>query len=246
MEVTLLQDDYGRRRGCVGLTNRTHIMSQEAYPYKPFGNYVEDKIDIKIHLGEDEHGICIKAFESNLLFTVEGNYETVAKMWRFDYTESTPVFTVKMTEKIDDEIVYIIQEHNVLKLKRISVSGVFPGYPGQDRITVTHAGIALDERFPFVEGETRSSGFQWTIFEHITDHLTLVRWSSLAFCPVNAHGPLSLLDTASSFRVAVNLNDSDEMIVVRIRSVAAVSFEKLVWSFRQRLNHFQSTSSRGI
>ncbi|CAK4091803.1 unnamed protein product [Aphanomyces euteiches] len=142
MEVTLLQDDYGRRRGCVGLTNRTHIMSQEAYPYKPFGNCVEDKIDVKVHLGEDEHGVCIKAFESNLLFTVEGNYATVAKMWRFDYTESTPVFTVKMTEKIDDEILYIIQEHEL-----------------EANIGVWR--IALDERFPFVEGETRSSGFQW-------------------------------------------------------------------------------------
>ncbi|KAG9417135.1 hypothetical protein AC1031_001526 [Aphanomyces cochlioides] len=92
MEVTLLQDDYGRRRGCVELTNRTHMLSQEAY----------------IH--------------TNRL----------------------------MTEEIDDEIVYIIQEQNVLKLKRISVSGVFPGYPGQDRITVTHAGISLDARFPFL------------------------------------------------------------------------------------------------
>ncbi|CAK4792895.1 unnamed protein product, partial [Aphanomyces euteiches] len=91
------------------------------------------------------------------------NYENVAKTWRFDYTESTTLYTVLMVEKMDEDILYSIQEHNELKLKRISVSGVFPGYPGQDRITITHAGIAVDERFPFGDGETRVNGFQWSV-----------------------------------------------------------------------------------
>ncbi|KAH9110877.1 hypothetical protein LEN26_013608 [Aphanomyces euteiches] len=163
MELTLLQDDEGRRRGSVYMTNRSHIMSQIAYPYKPFGNSIEDKTEVKIHRGEDEHGVCIMAYENYVHFTVEGNYENVAKTWRFDYTESTPLYTVLMVEKMDEDILYIIQEHNELKLKRISVSGVFPGYPGQDRITITHAGIAVDERFPFGDGETRVNGFQWSV-----------------------------------------------------------------------------------
>ncbi|KAG9411107.1 hypothetical protein AC1031_016757 [Aphanomyces cochlioides] len=94
MEVTLLQDDYSRRRGCVSLTNRTHMMSQEAYPCKPFGNCVEDKIDVKLHLRDDQDGVCIQAFESNVQFTVEGNYETVAKTWRCGLTESSAMFNV--------------------------------------------------------------------------------------------------------------------------------------------------------
>ncbi|CAK4274189.1 unnamed protein product [Aphanomyces euteiches] len=149
MEVTLLQDDHGRRRGCAYMTNRTHIMSQNAYPYKPFGTCVEDKTDVKVHLGEDDNGVCIQAFESYAHFTIECNYENAAKAWRFDLTESTPAFS--LIEDIDEDTLYIIHELHHLKLKRISVSGVFPGYPGQDRITVTHAGIAVDERFPFAE-----------------------------------------------------------------------------------------------
>ncbi|KAG9411113.1 hypothetical protein AC1031_016762 [Aphanomyces cochlioides] len=87
MEVTLLQDDYGRRRGGVYMINRTHMMSQNFYPYKPHGYQVEDTIDIKIHCGEDEHGECVKAYECHLQFSIEGNYENVAKTWRFDYTD---------------------------------------------------------------------------------------------------------------------------------------------------------------
>ncbi|KAG9411111.1 hypothetical protein AC1031_022078 [Aphanomyces cochlioides] len=140
---------------------------------------------------------------------------------------------------MEDNILYIIQEHNALKLKRISVSGVFPGYPGQDRITVTHAGIAVDERYPFAEGETRSSGFQWTIFEHITDRLTLVRWSLLIFCPVNDQGSLSLHDTARNFGCPVSRFDSDEVLIERIRRVGVVSFEKFREQFRQRFDRFK-------
>ncbi|CAK4670610.1 unnamed protein product [Aphanomyces euteiches] len=237
MEVTLLQDDHGRRRGCAYMTNRTHIMSQNAYPYKPFGTCVEDKTDVKVHLGEDDNGVCIQAFESYAHFTIECNYENAAKAWRFDLTESTPAFS--LIEDIDEDTLYIIHELHHLKLKRISVSGVFPGYPGQDRITVTHAGIAVDERFPFAEGESRPSGFQWIIFEHVTDRLTLVRWSLLNFCPVNANGPLSLHETARSFNCPVNRFDSEELIIERIRHTAEMTINKFRDQFRQRSNRFQ-------
>ncbi|CAK4941916.1 unnamed protein product [Aphanomyces euteiches] len=238
MELTLLQDDEGRRKGSIYMTNQIHIMSQKAYPYKPFGNSLEDKTGVKIHSGEDEHGVCIKAYENYVHFTVEGNYENVAKTWRFDYTESTTLYTVLMVEKMDEDILYSIQEHNELKLKRISVSGVFPGYPGQDRITITHAGIAVDERFPFGDGETRVNGFQWTIFEHITDRLTLVRWSLLVFPPVNAQGQLSLHETARSLRCPVNRFDSEEAIIERIRNIGELGLNKLRDQFRERCKRF--------
>ncbi|CAK4614110.1 hypothetical protein AeMF1_019179 [Aphanomyces euteiches] len=236
MELTLLQDDQGRRRGSSYMTNRTHLMSQKAYPYKPFGNSLEDITEVKCHLGEDEYGVCIKAFESYAHFTVEGNFEDLAKAWRFDLTESTPAFSVMLMDKMDDDILYIIHELHHLKLKRISVSGVFPGYPGQERVTVTHSGIAVDERFPFHEGESRANGFQWIIFEKISDSLTLVRWSLVNFCPVNANGPLSLHETARSFNCPVNRFDSDEFIVERIRHTAEMTINKFRDQFRHRSN----------
>ncbi|KAG9411114.1 hypothetical protein AC1031_016763 [Aphanomyces cochlioides] len=239
MDVTLRQDDQGRRSGCVYVTHRTFNMAQRAYPYKPFGDQVEDLIGVKMHLGEDEDGICILAFESHLQFTVCANYENVAKTWRFDYTERTPAFTVRMIEEMDDGILYIIQEHNHVKLRRISVSGVFPGYAGQNRITITHAGIAVDERFPFAASETRSNGFQWIIFEHVTDRMTLVRWSLLNFGHVNAHGRLSLRDTARSLCCPVNQYDSDDLIVERIRTVCESGLTDIRDQFCQRCDRLK-------
>ncbi|KAH9104873.1 hypothetical protein AeMF1_019176 [Aphanomyces euteiches] len=233
MDVTLREDDQSRQSGCVYVTHRTYNMSQRAYPYKPFGNQVDDLIDVEMHVREDDHGVCIQAFECHLQFTIFANYENVAKTWHFDFTESTPAFAVKAIEEMDDGILCVIHEHNEMKLKRIAVSGVFRGQDGQDRITITHAGIAVDDRFPFAPGEVRSNGFQWVVFEHVTDLITLVRWSLLNFRPVNADGPLPLRDIARSLHCPVSKNDSDELIVERIRRASNVGLEKLRDQFCQ-------------
>ncbi|CAK4274185.1 unnamed protein product [Aphanomyces euteiches] len=238
MEVTLLQDDNGRRRGSVYMTNRAHMMSQNANPYKPFGCRIEDDTKVTAHLGEDANGVCVQAFECHVIFTVEANYENVAKTWRFDQTESTPIFSVKSVEDMDHDILYMIHEHNELKRKRIAISGIFRGYEGQDRITITHTGIAVDERYPFTPGEVRSNGFQWVIFEHVTDRLTIVRWSLLNYCPVNVNGSLSLLETAQSLRCPVSQYDSEEAIIERMCRVSEQGLMKIRDQFRGRCKRF--------
>ncbi|CAK4071484.1 unnamed protein product [Aphanomyces euteiches] len=65
-----------------------------------------------------------------------------------------------VVEKFGDNIMYVKQEHERLKYKRLLVAGVFLD-DENDRITITQTGISLDERFPFREGETRSNGIQW-------------------------------------------------------------------------------------
>ncbi|KAH9118848.1 hypothetical protein LEN26_011897 [Aphanomyces euteiches] len=232
------QDDYGRRRGSVYMTNRAHMMSQNAYPYKPFGCRIEDDTKVTAHLGEDANGVCVQAFECHVIFTVEANYENVAKTWRFDQTESTPIFSVKSVEDMDYDILYMIHEHNELKRKRIAISGIFCGYEGQDRITITHTGIAVDERYPFTPGEVRSNGFQWVIFEHVTDRLTIVRWSLLNYCPVNVNGSLSLLETAQSLRCPVSQYDSEEAIIKRMCRVSEQGLMKIRDQFRGRCKWF--------
>ncbi|KAH9076847.1 hypothetical protein Ae201684P_010778 [Aphanomyces euteiches] len=79
------------------------------------------------------------------------------------------------------------------------VAGVFLDHEN-DRITITQTGIALDKRFPFQDGENRTNGISWIVFQHVTDRLTLVRWSVLNFCPVNAKGALPLREVAQYMR----------------------------------------------
>ncbi|CAK4169454.1 unnamed protein product, partial [Aphanomyces euteiches] len=242
MEVTLLRDDDGRRRGCVHMTHRTHMMSQQAYPSKPFGNKVEDKTEVKMHLGQDDHGTCIKAYECHLQYTIFANYENVAKTWRMDLTDSTPILRLTFMEEIDEHIAYIFHEHTHLKQSRIGVIGVFRGYDGQDRITITQTGIVVDERCPFVQGETRSNGIQWVLFEHVTDLITIVRWSLLIYCPVNANGSLSLHEVAHSVHSPVSPFDSDEVIVERLCLVAERALNSIRDQFRKRCDRFKLES----
>ncbi|CAK4756015.1 unnamed protein product [Aphanomyces euteiches] len=124
------------------------------------------------------------------------------------------------------------------KFKRLSLAGVFLDEE-KDRITITQTGIALDEQFPFVEGENRSNGMQWIVFQHITDRLTQVRWSVMNFCPVNANGPLSLRETAQYMQYPVHPNDSEELLLLKIQSGFETILTNLRDEFRQRSSRFK-------
>ncbi|KAG9411102.1 hypothetical protein AC1031_016753 [Aphanomyces cochlioides] len=78
-----------------------------------------------------------------------------------------------------------------------------------------------------------------TIFEHMTDRLTLVRWSLLHFCSINADGPLSLRGTARLLRCPVYENDTDEGIIERCRSAAQKSMESFRDHIRKQFERFK-------
>ncbi|CAK4098498.1 unnamed protein product [Aphanomyces euteiches] len=68
----------------------------------------------------------------------------------------------QVVEKVGDHIVYVKQEHVDLNYRRLCLAAVFLDHE-KDRITITQTGIAMDDRFPFQGGESRSNGFQWYV-----------------------------------------------------------------------------------
>ncbi|CAK4101417.1 unnamed protein product, partial [Aphanomyces euteiches] len=134
-------------------------MSNLEFPPELVHEDVEDYVEVKLHLDEDDHGTCIHAVECHVQFTIDANFENVAKTWWFDLVESTPLLTSTIVEKFKENIMYVSQEHTRAKVKRLTIAGAFMDEE-KDRITITQTGIALDERFPFVEGENRSNGMQ--------------------------------------------------------------------------------------
>ncbi|KAG9411146.1 hypothetical protein AC1031_016796 [Aphanomyces cochlioides] len=212
METILLPDDNGRRSGCLHMTSRAYSLSQEEFPPREtLEEEVQDFVDVKIHLDEDG----ISALEGHVQFTVDANFENVAKTWWFGIIESTPLLHSTIVEKFGENIIYVKQELAGMQYKRLMVAGVFLD-EAKDRITITQTGIAFDERFPFTEGESRADGTQWVIFQHVTDRLTIVRWSTLNHCPVNANDPLSVEETALNMRISLKENESEESILAKI------------------------------
>ncbi|CAK4535807.1 unnamed protein product, partial [Aphanomyces euteiches] len=213
METTLLQDEKGRTSGSLYMTNRAFKMSNLEFPPELVHEDVEDYVEVKLHLDEDDHGTCIHAVECHVQFTIDANFENIV-------------------EKFKENIMYVSQEHTRAKVKRLTIAGAFMDEE-KDRITITQTGIALDERFPFVEGENRSNGMQWVVFQHITDRLTLVRWTIVNFCPVNANGPLSLSEVAEFLQYRVYPNDSEESLLVKIQS----GFDNILTNLRDQFRH---------
>ncbi|CAK4770199.1 unnamed protein product, partial [Aphanomyces euteiches] len=238
METTLLQDEMGRKSGSLYMTNRAFKMSNLEFPPEQIHDDVEDRVEVKLHLDEDDQGTCIHAIECHVQFTIDANFENVAKTWWFDLVESTPIFKSTIVERFQQNIVYVNQELAREKFKRLTVAGVFMDEE-KDRITITQTNIALDERFPFVDGENRSNGMQWIVFQHITDRLTLVRWTVMNFCPVNAYGPLSLSEVVKYMKYPVYPNDSEEMLLMKIRNGFEVILTGIRDLFRHRCSRFK-------
>ncbi|CAK4279756.1 unnamed protein product, partial [Aphanomyces euteiches] len=194
-EIQVPTDASSRRSGFNWLANKAYNMSVEAQPSSPIERKVEDAIKVKLHVGEDDIGTSIRAIECHVQLTIDANFENAAKTWWFDLVESTPMLSSTIVESFEQHIVYVKQEYPQLKYIRMCVAGVFLDHEN-DRITITQTGIALDKRFPFQDGENRTNGISWIVFQHVTDRLTLVRWSVLNFCPVNAKGALPLREVA--------------------------------------------------
>ncbi|CAK4757941.1 unnamed protein product [Aphanomyces euteiches] len=227
METTLLPDDNGRRNGCYYMTNRAYNLSKQKYPpTKTYEEEVEDFIDVKIHLDEDDRGACVYATECHVQFTVDANFENVAKTWWFDLVESNPLVEASVIEKFEDHI------------KRLCVAGVFLDHD-EDRITITQTGIAIDERFPFVQGKSRSNGIQWLVFQHVTHRLTIVRWSIVSFCPVSVNGPLSFFETALNSGCDVKPDDSEEVLLAKFQTAAEKFLEGARDQFLRQCSQFK-------
>ncbi|KAH9105555.1 hypothetical protein AeMF1_018677 [Aphanomyces euteiches] len=162
METILLSDENDRRNGSFYMTNRAYTMSKMECPPESLRKLGQDSLQVKLHLDQDDDGTCIHATECHIQFPIDANFENVAKTWWFDLLESSPLVTSKIVERFDQHVVYVKQEHTKLKFKWLCVVGVFLD-DENNRITITQTAIALDERFPFVEGESRSNGFQWSV-----------------------------------------------------------------------------------
>ncbi|KAG9411142.1 hypothetical protein AC1031_016793 [Aphanomyces cochlioides] len=239
METTLLPDENGRRSGCYYMTNRAYNLSKQKYPpRKTYEEEVEDFLEVKLHLDEDDSGTCIHAIESHVQFTVDANFENAAKTWWFDTLESTPLVETSVIEKFEDHIMYVKHEFTRYKFRSLYVAGVFLDHD-EDRITITQTGIAIDELFPFVQGESRSNGIQWVVFQHVTDHLMIVRWSILNCCPVNANGPLSLLETALNSHCGAEPEDSEEVLLAKFQTAAEKYLEETRDQFLRRCSRFK-------
>ncbi|KAG9411134.1 hypothetical protein AC1031_016787 [Aphanomyces cochlioides] len=137
--------------------SRVQLVQTEIPPRKTYEEEVEDFLDVNIHLDEDDCGTCVYAIESHVQFTVDANFENVAKTWWFDLVESNPLVETSVIEKFEDHIMYVKHEFTRYKFRSLYVAGVFLDHD-EDRITITQTGIAIDERFPFVQGECRING----------------------------------------------------------------------------------------
>ncbi|CAK5215513.1 unnamed protein product [Aphanomyces euteiches] len=214
METTLLGHDECRSFGQKWLCEKALNMALSSHPLPALLGRVDDNIVSWPHLGEDETGTSLEAFQLHSQFSVMGDFNDVA-IWG-TYVNSTPQINIEIVDKIQDELVYFTVSYGPLKSKVLNLAGVFRL---KHRIVITFTAIAYDERFPMIDGDARTHGFGWTILDEMGEGVTLCRQSQLLYTPVSKHRRLNLEQIGDLVHCQLRPGEPRENIIAKYQNM---------------------------
>ncbi|KAF0715843.1 Aste57867_3142 [Aphanomyces stellatus] len=235
MESTLMNHPVARCQGLQWLSDRVFHTAIDAP--NPFGSHVEDGVRVQLYTSDDgDDGLSIAGSETHIQHTFFSPSEDVAHvLWAWDRCNA--VYASEIADQVDPRLVYY--RGNSLtgtNLRRISRM-----YDDNDanRIVITIALVAEDERYAMGDDELRIHGFAWTMAERVTDSITLVRHSRYHAAPKTKHGVASLDDMARLYlgprTTEHEPRTTREVTVERIRSAVETIYTRASGLFVQAM-----------
>ncbi|KAF0716901.1 Aste57867_2604 [Aphanomyces stellatus] len=199
---TLLADPIARREGFLWLSDRVYHNAVRGWCPQPpttlAGDTIDDTIGFQLH--EDDN-LDIAAMDLRIQSIVfEPLREIVSAFWTFLHEHSfATLWAVAATvvESIDEKVVYHegVHPHHGTSMRR-----VMRLYDDEShRAVITYTKVATDERYPLADGDVRAHGSGWTIFERVTDSVTIVRTCLFNLTPVTTRGPIPLEEMGQLF-----------------------------------------------
>ncbi|KAF0696321.1 Aste57867_12918 [Aphanomyces stellatus] len=245
LHSTLVADPVTRRHGFEWLSERAYHMGlqQQASAGHPIFGGVHDGVRFNMHTSNSDDGLTIAGMETNLQFTFFAPFQRCAHMlWgmlKDNWLVGTPVISSHQdAERVDDRLVYFSGANERLGTSMRRILGMFKD---SHRVVITYVMIADDERFPLKDGEIRSHGYGWTIFEHVDDDITLMRHSHVQFTPKTTNGVANLEEIGRMFGRSGVGSQYPEAYIEHIRSSAEAtyvqSFETLYRNFHHYADH---------
>ncbi|KAF0716051.1 Aste57867_3054 [Aphanomyces stellatus] len=233
-DVTLVANPVARHQGLQWLSERVYHNAIRASPDAV--RSMDDAIDSIMHFcDDDDDGKRIAAIEYTAQHTWFANFKTVAEMvWRRDLAQGRPSTNYghhvpEHVEHVHSRLVYKIGRCEGFGRRACSVLGLFED---PTRIVTTFCLVPTDERVPLAQGELRVHGFGWTMWEQVTESITLSRHVLIQFAPVSAHGKVSLADAGDLFRLPWNSKqDHQEAYMEHLRRVVNTNYQQRVRAF---------------
>ncbi|KAF0719811.1 Aste57867_778 [Aphanomyces stellatus] len=229
LHSTLLADPVGRRHGFEWLCQKVYHNARQGFPRNPFGNSVADEMRFTMHTTEDDDidgSPTILAMEMQYQLTAFGHFKHVAELfWRYVEGTSYAASSVVPCQAVDvvrDRLVYY---HGVHPQTGTSLRRIMCTFEEENRVVMVFPKIQQDESYPLVEGELRTHGFGWVVFERVTDSITLFRHADLHLVPVATHGPATTEQIGQLYGVSSQGESETRAVYIeRIRSAAETKY----------------------
>ncbi|KAF0692823.1 Aste57867_16135 [Aphanomyces stellatus] len=237
--ATLLDDPSARLQGYYWLSNRVYHTATTAFPSHPFGSRVDDSFQFQMHVADaDGDGPIVTGMETHVQHTFFTSLDCVKTLlWSCEEHNRVQTYVVSSSESVDHVSHHLVYYGGVYQSTNTRVRRLVCLFEDTDRVVFTYVLVAHDERFPMAEGEVRTHGFSWTIAESVTDHITLVRHSTMHFAPVTRHGVASLQDIGRLYGQSADGARYRQAYVERIRSVAEIRNRDQYRALTSSLSH---------
>ncbi|KAF0696318.1 Aste57867_12915 [Aphanomyces stellatus] len=219
-QYTLLAHPVARRYGYTWLSERVyHAARATALPMDPLGGSMADATSV--HMMSDAGRVV--GFEMHSQMTLLANFKVVADvLWPLMLqTGRKTNFQAKDVEVIDGTTMY---QHTESLVLGTSYRVIFRLFVEASRFILTMVYILDDESNPLRANERRVYGYDWAIFERVTDDITLWREARVLYTPMTTEGELALDDHAPIFGVEKK-DQSNQVLLAQIEAAAADNWD---------------------
>ncbi|KAF0719810.1 Aste57867_777 [Aphanomyces stellatus] len=244
LETTLLAHPDARREGYKWLSEKVYHTASAAFTRPTSasalkGTSINDAFHFRLHTAVDDP-TAIVATEIQIQSIFLGDLHTVAhtlyQMSDKMIVSNLSVNACEVVERVDAQLAYYYAFDPLCGTHTRRILRIIEE---DDRIVIAFPAIAHDELYPMAPGERRSHGFACTIFDRVTDSITMGRHIYLRCIPFTSQGPVSLEDLG---RMCLPMNEAVshraayvEQIRTAVETNYIQGFQTFLHSMRERI-----------
>ncbi|KAF0718810.1 Aste57867_1467 [Aphanomyces stellatus] len=169
MDATLLADPVARRLGYAWLSER--IVWSARTRLVPASD-VGDRRTMELHVRDNNNTgeVDVAGLEGHGQYTILANFKHVARTyWQLEKDAAAGVDGLDI---VHDHLFFYPRVNPTIRSKLCTVLSLVHE---ERRCIMATVSVVMDECYPVAAGELRVHGCTWTVYEHVTDSITLVR-----------------------------------------------------------------------
>ncbi|KAF0695917.1 Aste57867_13292 [Aphanomyces stellatus] len=228
VESTLLDDPTARHQGFQWLSQRVYYMAlaSSARPAERLER--SEAYSFRLHTYVNDDGETnIAAMDLQLQTIYFTNATRIGRgLWhRLSQNQlaiDSVLPTTTVVETVQDKTVYHcgVYEGNDVRSCRIMTRFE----DTDERVVITFCLVKDDERRALEEGEFRTHGLGWAVFERVTDGITKLRFSVVHYAPRTRRGRASLAEIGQLYGLSNKGIEHRDAYIERLRRVIGETF----------------------